>query len=254
MTTTASVHTRTDGNFFIGLALAMALVLVAGFSVQLAMGRSTFAAPLLTHVHALVFFGWVVIFVVQSTLGSAENERLHRRLGWLATGWIAVMVVLGTMTTIALVQRGAVPFFFVPQFFLIADPATVIGFAALSYTAVAIRRRTDWHRRLHVCAMAFLMGPGFGRLLPMPFMGPYAFEIAFAAGLVFPLAGAVRDRVRDGRVHPAWWSGLAVLAATMPLVHLVAYSSVGATFYSSAVAGTPGASVDPLAYPPPPAP
>ena len=39
----------------------MTLVLVAGFSVQLALGRSSFAAPPLVHAQAVVFMGWVGI-------------------------------------------------------------------------------------------------------------------------------------------------------------------------------------------------
>lgn len=46
---------------FPGLAVVMALVVVAGFSLQVAMGRSSFEAPLLVHAHAVVFMGWVVI-------------------------------------------------------------------------------------------------------------------------------------------------------------------------------------------------
>ena len=43
--------------FFLGGAIAMTLVIVAGFSIQLAMGRSSFSAPPLVHAHAVVFMG-----------------------------------------------------------------------------------------------------------------------------------------------------------------------------------------------------
>lgn len=46
---------RTSDRVFPGLAVVMALVVVAGFSLQLAMGRSSFEAPLLVHAHAVVF-------------------------------------------------------------------------------------------------------------------------------------------------------------------------------------------------------
>ena len=56
-----------DEGFFQGAAIVMALVLVAGFSVQLAMGRSSFSAPPLVHAHAVVFMGWVAIYLLQNT-------------------------------------------------------------------------------------------------------------------------------------------------------------------------------------------
>lgn len=51
------------------------------------------------------------------------------------------------------------------------------------------RRQTEWHRRLHFCGTAILMGSGFGRLLPLPLLTPLAFEATFFATLLFPLAG-----------------------------------------------------------------
>ena len=52
--------------FYPIMAIAMALIVVVGFSTQLAMGRSTFASPLRVHVHAVLFMGWVALFVAQS--------------------------------------------------------------------------------------------------------------------------------------------------------------------------------------------
>jgi hypothetical protein len=57
------------------MVTAMALVLVAGFVLQLAMGRSSFGAPPVVHLHALVFMGWVAIVVAQAWL-AAGGPRL----------------------------------------------------------------------------------------------------------------------------------------------------------------------------------
>ena len=43
-----------EEHFFFKLACAIALVMVAGFTVHLAMGRSTFAVPWPYHLHAVV--------------------------------------------------------------------------------------------------------------------------------------------------------------------------------------------------------
>ena len=111
-----------DESYFFRMACAMAAVMVAGFSLQLAMGRSSFGAPLRVHAHAVIFFGWIVLFLTQARLASRGNFALHRRLGQLAALWMAAMVAAGLIVTVALVQEGRAPFFFYPQQFLIADP------------------------------------------------------------------------------------------------------------------------------------
>jgi hypothetical protein len=241
-----------DETFFLGGALAMTLVLVAGFSVQLALGRSSFAAPPLVHAHAVVFMGWVGIYLLQNVLVATGRVSLHRRLGWLATGWVVAMLVLGWLVTVAMVQRGHVPFFFRPLQFLVFDPMTLLFFAGLTTAAILLRRRTDWHRRLHFCAMALLLGPGFGRLLPVPMLMPWAWEATLVACAIFPIVGMVWDLRRSGRVHPAWGWGLGAMAGCLLLTEAVTYSPAGAALYRAVTAGTPGAAVAPLAFPPPP--
>lgn len=231
----------------------MATVIFAGFSVQLAMGRSSFASPPLVHAHAIVFMGWVVLFVLQTTFAVTGRMAPHRLLGWIATGWIVAMLVLGTAVTVAMVRRGQTPFFFRPQQFLVFDPATLVTFAALTVAAIAMRRRTDWHRRLHVCAMAMLLGPGFGRLLPMPLLAPFAWEATFVASLIVPAFGVVSDFRRCGKMHPAWAYGISSMVLCLILIEAVAYSPVGAMIYREVAKGSPGAAVPPLRFPPRPA-
>ena len=243
---------RRDDGFFLGGAIVMAIVIAAGFSVQLAMGRSTFAAPLLVHAHAVVFMGWVGLNLLQNIFVTTGRMALHRRLGWLATGWIVAMLVLGCMVTVAMVRRGHVPFFFRPLQFLIFDPVSLFAFAGLTTAAILLRRRTDWHRRLHFCAMSLLLGPGFGRLLPMPLLPPWAWEATLAACAIFPIVGVVWDRRRGGGVHPAWGWGLGVMAGCLLLTEAITYSPVGAALYRAVTEGSPGAAVAPLAFSPPP--
>jgi len=241
-----------NARFFLYCAVAMALVVIAGFSTQLGMGRSTFASPVRVHAHAVIFMGWVAIFVTQTWFATRGPIEIHRRLGWLALGWMLLMVVAALIVIVAMARDGTVPFFFTPQQFLIGDPMTLIGFVGLTVAAVAMRKQTDWHARLHICGMTMLMGPAFGRLLPMPFLPPYAFETACLAAIVFPVAGVVRDWRRDGVVHPAWGIGIATLVGTLLLTNAIAYSSSGARIYTATVAGYPGASVPGLEYPVPP--
>lgn len=244
--------TATDNGFFLRASFAMAFVIAAGFSLQLAMGRSTFAAPPLVHAHAVVFMGWVVLYVMQNIFATNGSMTLHRRLGWIGAGWMVAMVVLGFMVTVAMARRGQVPFFFQPAHFLVFDPVALMAFAGLVIAAIRLRRRTDWHRRLHFCAMSLLLAPAFGRLLPMPLLQPWAFEATFVALMIFPAVGVWSDIRRTGRAHPAWRWGIGTLIGSVILTEVITYSPVGPAIYRVVTNGSPGANVPPLEFPPPP--
>lgn len=252
-TVAASYNEPAKGErFFSKMAIIMALTVVLGFSVQFLAGRSTFASPLRVHAHAVLFMGWVGIFVLQSWLATRGPIALHRTLGWLALLWITAMMAAAMVVIVAMTRNGTVPFFFQPQHFLFADPLTLICFIALTGFAIQKRRETDWHARLHICAMTLLTGPAFGRLLPMPLLIPYAFEAAGLATTVFLFAGIIRDYRVTRAIHPAWWFGFAGLAVNLVGAQLLANSAIGNAVYEAVVAGYPGEHVAGLDFPPPP--
>ena len=98
-----------DERFFLKAAIAMTVTIVAGFSFQWLMGRSTFQSPLPIHAHAIVFMGWVGIYLLQNIFVATDRMNLHRRLGWIAAGWLVPMLAMGLYVTIAMVRRGQVP-------------------------------------------------------------------------------------------------------------------------------------------------
>lgn len=245
-----------EQRLFLKLALAMAITIVAGFSLQWLTGRSSFTdAPVRLHVHAMLFMGWVGLYLTQTLLGVGAigpgSIALHRRLGWLGAGWATAMVVVGLYVTVGMVRRGAVPFFFTPAYFLFMDMLAVLVFAGLVTAAIVMRRRTAWHSRLMVCAMAVLTGPAIGRVVPVPLVMPWVGLTVFAFVILFPLAGMIADRRRYG-AHPAWLAGLATLVAMQFAIELLPRSAAGLAFYRAVTAGSPGAVVLPDAYPPPP--
>lgn len=254
MATIATPHgvERNDDRFFLTMAFVMAGVLIAGFSFNLAMGRSTFARPLLVHAHAIIFMGWIVIYLAQNWFATQGPIALHRRLGWVAVGWLCLMLYFGTAVTVMNVRAGTVPFFFQPLHMLVFDPLSLIGCMALIGAGIAQRKHTGWHRRLNYCGMALLVGPGVGRLLPMPLLIPYAYQAAFWTLLIFPIIGMIADWRRDGRVHPAWFWGLGGMIATEALTNLITFTPIGLALYEAVTAGSPGAAIAPLAFPPSP--
>ena len=241
-----------DERFFLRAAIVMAVVIVFGFSFQLAMGRSTFASPVRVHIHAVLFMGWVGIYLLQNIFVATGRMPLHRKLGWVAAVWMVAMVVSGFVVTAAMVRAGTVPFFFQPLHFLIFDPVALLTFGALTAAAILLRRRTEWHRRLHFCGMTILLGPAFGRLLPLPLLQPWAWEATFVVILLFPLAGMWADIRRSGRIHPAWKWGLAAIVGSFLLTQAITYSPVGTAIYAAVTEGSRGAAVPPLEFAPPP--
>ena len=113
------------------------------------------------------------------------------------------------------------------------------------------RRYTGWHRRLMLCAMAILTGPGLGRLLPLPLMIPNAWTITVMVTMIFPVIGMVADKRAQGRVHPAYWWGLGIYAGVFLLSLALAYSPFGIGLTEQLIAGTPGAERPMEAFLPP---
>lgn len=241
-----------DERFFLRAAVVMTIIIVAGFSFQLAMGRSTFSSPVRVHVHAVLFMGWVGIYLLQNIFIATGRTNLHRKLGWIAAAWMMAMIVSGFVVTIAMVRAGTVPFFFQPLHFLIFDPVALLTFGGLTAAAVLLRRRTEWHRRLHFCGMTILLAPAFGRLLPLPLMQPWSWEATFVVTLLFPLAGMWADIRRGGRVHPAWKWGLSAIIGSFLLTQAITYSAIGTAIYAKVTEGSRGAGVPPLEFQPPP--
>lgn len=242
-----------DERFFLRAAIVMTIAIIAGFSTQYLMGRSTFASPFRVHTHAFFFMGWVGIYLLQNIFIATGRMRLHRRLGWIAAFWIIPMVFMGCFVTMAMVRNGTVPFFFRPVHFLVFDPVTVFTFAGLTIAAVRLRKKTEWHRRLHYCGMSLLIGPAFGRLLPMPLLQPWSWEAAFAVTMLFPIAGMIADIRRSGRIHPAWHWGMATMVGCFLLTEAITYSPVGTALYQMVTKGSPGAAIAPLEFAPAPA-
>ncbi|GGD59190.1 hypothetical protein [Croceicoccus mobilis] len=254
-TTVANGDARTreiaERKFFFYLALAIAITIVAGFSLNFAMGRSSLAVPLIYHAHGIAFFAWTGLFITQSGLIAADNRALHARLGMISAGLVPVMVVLGIWLMVVVMRRNGGPFFFDQNEFLFSNPVHLLLFAGLTFAALKSRRYSGWHRRLMLMGFAVLSGPGLGRLIPLPLMIPYAWRIMVLVVLIWPIIGMIRDLVKTGRVHPAWLWGAGALLVAQGLADLVAYSEFGIAFTRDFLAGTPGAERPMEAFLPP---
>ncbi|MBX7539845.1 hypothetical protein [Qipengyuania sphaerica] len=242
---------RGNTRFFTIMAFVMSFIIVAGFVVNLAFARSTFDVPWPYHVHGVIFMSWLGIYCGQHLTASQQNWALHAKFGKIAYLWVPLMVIFGTVIMVVVARRTGGPFFFHVSEFLWSNTMLVWLFGGLTFWALSRRRYTGWHRRLMLCGMAILTGPGLGRLLPLPLMIPNAWLITTICTMIFPVIGMIADKRKHGRVHPAYWWGLGLYIAVFAISVLLAHSSFGMGITEQVITGTPGAERPMEAFLPP---
>ncbi len=177
---------RADDIFFTTMSVVMLAIIVIGFAPSYFLRGALFAhlPSVLVHLHGAVFSSWIILFVIQSCLISANKIRLHRKLGVLGAVIAGLMVILGILTPFGTIHRAAVlPSFFTQESFLVGNVFGILIFGL--YVAFAIWKRRDRivHKRVMLIANAMLMSPSLSR---MPFMDAHPYLI----GLI-PLAMVV---------------------------------------------------------------
>jgi len=225
-----------DRQFFARITIGLAVIIVIGFGQFAALGRVDYRhVPLWFHFHGAIMLSWLTLCIVQSQLAarmSAPTLALHRRMGWLALAYIAVIPLVGSMALRSALGQQLVPPFFTPAYFLALNACFFLGFPVLVLMAVLRRRETAWHARLILAANVLLLDPALGRLSPMPLLGSNGEWLSMAVEMV-PFALLARhDRRQIGRIHPATILGAgsniglhiltALLARSAPVIALAA--------------------------------
>ncbi|MEE4154994.1 MAG: hypothetical protein V2I27_12610 [Erythrobacter sp.] len=222
MATSPAQRFAAENRFFKRSAIVLIAIAALGFLVfNLAGITDIFSMPSATHVHAAVMSAWLVVFAMQVLLATSGNIALHRRLGWFGAGLALASVLTGFWTISATFGAGRVPGIFPPGYFLMLGYCNITLFAAFVAAAIAMRKRTDWHKRLMLGSLVMIYEPVLGRTLPffiIPALGGpeaafpailanrEAFELfRFAVHIAIALALLLFDRRASGRVHPATW-------------------------------------------------
>jgi len=159
------------------MSLLMLVIVLVGFAPSYFLRGAVFAhlPSLLVHLHGAVFSTWIILFVIQSSLISAGNIRLHRKLGVLGAVVAGLMVVLGVLAPFGTLRRAAVlPSFFTPASFLIGNVIGILIFGAFVAVAICKRNNPKVHKRIMFIANTMLMTPALGR---MPFMDAHPYLI-----------------------------------------------------------------------------
>lgn len=198
--------------FYVGIALAIAITVFAGFAPTYYLRTYYTSTPLagLLHLHGVVFTGWVLLFLAQATLVAAGRTGVHRRLGVAGAVLAALLVVVGTMTAIRRAAEGPGPLGVPPLAFLAVPFFDMVVFAGLAGVGLWYRRRAAIHKRLMTLATIALLGAPIARL---PFgAAVVGLPGVFALADLFIVACIVYDVTSLRRVHPATvWGGLAIV-------------------------------------------
>jgi len=139
------------------------------------------AVPKIVHVHAIATTLWLLTATALVLMVESGNVSLHRRLGWFAAGYAALVVVIAPWSELSwqalnLQTPGTLP----PEFLSIAFSG-VICMAVLLPWGVLIRRNSAAHRRVLILATICISDAGFARMVglfrpaPTTFLGTYFF-------------------------------------------------------------------------------
>jgi hypothetical protein len=211
-TTDNRLRVRPEGWFFVFFSCLAALVVAYGFSHTVG-GNLLHAAitrPSILWVHAFVFFGWIVLFIVQTTLIRTRHVRWHRTLGVAGMLMGATMPVIGVATSLRMAR-----FDLDHRIFDAAESAAFLSipFNDMIFFTGALaagfwwRKSSEVHRRMMVLATCLLTAAAFARF---PFITITALK--WYAGVDTLLALAVAwDIWSRGRLHRAY-------AISLPLV------------------------------------
>ena len=210
------LHAARRRGFAVSVATFFAAVAVVGFT-------PTYWAPLIAgrlnlhpaiHVHAVLFFTWVVFLALQTMLVYRGRTRWHREAGLFGIALAALMVFSGVLAAIVSLRaglRGPRPD--VARTTVALSLSGMVVFTTFIAAGIASIRRPEWHRRLMLLASFELLQPGVGRLVRrLPGLAPStSIVIATALVDVVLLLIILADRRSTGRVHTAWRMGAAFL-------------------------------------------
>lgn len=137
--------------------------------------------PTIVHVHAVATTLWLLTATALVLMVETGNVKLHRRIGWFAAGYAALVIVIAPWAELSwqgfnLKTPGTLP----PQFLSIAFSG-VLCMAVLLPWGVLLRRNSAAHRRVLILATIAISDAGFSRMMglfmpaPTTFLGTYLF-------------------------------------------------------------------------------
>jgi hypothetical protein len=232
---------RSDRPFFLGVAIAIAVLVLAGFARTFYL-HGLFGVPAPTtfmSFHGALMSGWILLFLVQTWLVSALRVRWHRTLGVFGACYAALVVVVGCMATLiaaAREVRAHSPFVSSQLDVLALELTQMLLFACLVGAAVRFRNRHDWHKRLMLLATLCILPNAVVRLSLLTSSELLSQNIALLTLWALLVVTVIAlDAFRRRRLHPALGFVGAAVLLIMYCGHFVGISQPWFRFASSLV-------------------
>jgi hypothetical protein len=206
---TDEAATKPARRFYRGMAIAFLVAIILGFGNS-ARQRAALGVSLPPYVvaHGILFAGWFVLFLVQTTLVAGSRLDLHRRLGYVLAGAAALMTVTGPWLAIVAARLGHLPGD--PLAFMLIMIGDVVCFAPCIAAAIYFRNRAETHKRFMLLGTTTMVAPAVSRW-PMVSGHPSAIVPVMIALLIAPL---IYDRMARRPAHRvSVWGGIAVFAS-----------------------------------------
>jgi uncharacterized membrane protein YozB (DUF420 family) len=246
MSSQASAVRRVTGaqerNFYLGMGLACALFIVAGFAPTYFLSpfieRPAYAPPLsiYLHLHAGIFTAWLLLFVTQTALVRADRRELHRRLGVLGLVVAIAIVTINFMTVIEAIDSGRAspvgpP---IPRLYLALSASLLAG--GFVFAGLYWRRNPAAHKRLMLVATISMMGPAMNRFTRQfdltTLLDMDRVAIALTATLALYGVCMLNDYRTQRRVHPVYLIGAGIVMASRALAEVVPATAAWQKFAS----------------------
>ena len=193
--------------FYIGASLLMGLIAVVGFWPTYfgPLVTGSIAQPLLIHIHATVFTGWLVLFLAQAILAVTKQVKWHLRLGKIGIGYGALLVVVGLITGV--LRSSRLPLGGPAEDLLFAATADMVVFSGFFAAAIVCRRKPQVHKRLMMVAANMLLIAAVARMkfIPPP---PAGLPLFFAIWFLPLIAAMAFDWWSQRRVHAVYFIGV----------------------------------------------
>ncbi|MGB6605000.1 MAG: hypothetical protein WA747_07190 [Steroidobacteraceae bacterium] len=226
---TAVTRLVAERRFYVLAALGITVIVLAGFSVDLDLLRDMSGVSTLVRLHGLVMLGWIALFVTQTVLVARSRVDWHRRLGIFGALLAAVIVIADTATVVVAFRLGGrhLPPGMPAPLFLALALFDLLTFSILVSGAIALRRRSDWHKRLMLLGVIMVLDAALARFISV--YTSWGVDAALVRnGLV--LLCVVIDSLRYRRLHPAFVLGALLVFVTDPLAHWAASTASWARF------------------------
>jgi hypothetical protein len=235
---TVAADVRQRRSFHLAMACACLVIAVVGFAPTYWRGlaNGSFRGGPVVHLHALVFYGWMLLLAAQAWLASRGRFARHRTLGLAGLALAAALVVSGMSVSIAgAVRAEDAGFGREGRAFMIVSWSSMAVFATLVGLAIANVRRPDRHRTLMLGATISMLGAPIARWF-LVFLAPETIQSGSAApppvlvsvppamlGNLMFVAMLAHDRRTFGRMQPTTIAvALAVTAVSLVIVPISA--------------------------------